>query len=74
MELKMSDKVVGKIYCNVQLSKEALGMSVSDFLDNLKDKKITVELNGTPLMISGFRRTYQDEKTIYLEGTELLSK
>ena len=74
MKLMSNGKEVGTIYCSVQLAKDAFSMSYIEVLDKLKEGSLTLDLDKGKYKVSSYRRVYQDDNNIYLEGAELQSK
>lgn len=68
MELKISDKVVGSIYFNIKLSKESLAEPMSQILNKIKNKQYTFTFGKSTVVISSYRKLYNSEDNIYVEG------
>ena len=71
MNIKLDDDVIGKIYCNLQITKKSLKEPYPDFLKKWKSGILKVELGKVKVTIEAYRRTYSDEENVYFEGAEL---
>ena len=77
MEIKISDKVVGSIYMNIQLPmKNFEGKNHAEILDLIKgsngiDQQV-FELSIGKFKIASFRRFYKDGVSLCIEGAELV--
>jgi len=74
--IKIDEKVVGTLYVNIQLPlKTFKGKSISEIMDRIKgvnghDPAI-LEISIGKFRISSFRRMYDDDEKLCIEGAEL---
>ena len=78
MDIKISERTVGKLYINIQLPLDSFeGKSFSEVVDLIKgsngqDKQV-FELNIGNFIIDSFRRIYNDNEKLCIEGAHLIT-
>ena len=78
MEIKIGERVVGSIYLNIQLPLESFGnTSYATILDMVKGSnghdQLVFDLLTSKFKVESFRRIYQDNEKICIEGAELIA-
>lgn len=78
MDIKISDKVVGSIYVNIQFPMDSFeGKNHAEITDMIKgangfDQQV-FEIGIGKFKIASFRRIYKDFEKICIEGAELVA-
>ena len=78
MDIMISEKTVGKLYVNIQIPLESFeGKSFAEVLDLVKgangqDKQV-FELGIGKFKVDSFRRIYNDDEKLCIEGAQLVA-
>jgi len=72
MELKVNDKKIGELYCNLAISKDCENYRILS--EKIKKGEAEVSIGDAKFIIEEYRTTYTDDMNLYIEGAKLIFK